>query len=80
MKVLLIPILSLSAAGYENKVWLSFRGPIMLGLLVILGFIAYTAQDEMRIAFSILTTVSGTLVAVGALSQRIRDFRSYLGA
>ena len=51
----------------------------MLGLLVTLGFIAYTAQDEMRVAFSILTTVSGTLVAVGALSQRIRDFRSYMG-
>ncbi len=67
------------AAGHENKVWLAFKGPIMLALLVMLGFIAYTAQDEMRIVFSVLTTVSGTLVAVGAFSERIRSFRSYLG-
>jgi hypothetical protein len=68
------------AARYENKLWLSFRGPILLALLVTLGFVAYVAQDEMRIAFSILATVGGTIATVGAFSERLRDFRSYLGA
>jgi hypothetical protein len=68
------------AARYENKVWLSVRGPILLALLVTLGFVAYVAQDEMRIAFSILATVGGTIATVGAFSERLRDFRSYLGA
>jgi hypothetical protein len=68
------------ASRHENKLWLSFRGPILLALLVVIGFVAYVAQDEMRIAFSILATVGTTLATVGALSNRIRDFRSYLGA
>ena len=68
------------ASRYENKLWLSFRGPILLALLVALGFVAYVAQDEMRIAFSLLATVGGTIATVGAFSAKLRDFRSYLGA
>lgn len=67
------------ARRYKNSSWRSFRGPIMLALLVLVFFIAYVAQDEMQVAFSILTTVGGTLAALSAFSDRIRDFRSYLG-
>ena len=67
------------ASRYENKLWLSFRGPILLALLVTVIFIAYVAQDEMKIAFSLLGTVGGTLATVGVFSERIKAFRAYLG-
>ncbi len=66
------------AGRYQNELWVSVRGPLLLALFVVVLFIAYVAQNEMRMIFSLVGTVGGALATLGMLSQRFRDFRSYL--
>ncbi len=68
-----------AASRYENELWMAVRGPLLIALLVAVFFIAYVAQDEMRVVFSLLGTVGGAFATVSALSDRFRDFRGYLG-
>ena len=64
------------AQSYKNNLWLAFRGPLLLALLVLVFFIAYVAQDEMKIAFSLLGTVGAGAATLTALGGRLRDLRS----
>lgn len=68
-----------TAARYENDLWVAVRGPLLVALLVAIFFIAYVAQDEMKMVFSLFGTIAGALATVGVLSDRFRDIRSYLG-
>jgi len=61
------------ARRYKNSVWISFRGPLVLILIVLVLFIAYVAQDEMRLLFSILGTVGAGAATLTALGSKLRS-------
>jgi hypothetical protein len=67
------------AQRYKNDVWRAFRAPMLLLLLVLVLFIAYVAQDEMKIAFSLLGTVGGGAAALSTLGSRLRELRGLTG-
>jgi hypothetical protein len=64
------------AQQYKNNLWRSFRGPMLLILLVLVLFIAYVAQDQMKIAFSMLGTVGAGAATLTALGNKLRSLRS----
>jgi hypothetical protein len=64
------------AQGYKNNLWRAFRGPMLLILLVLVLFIAYVAQDQMKIAFSMLGTVGAGAATLTALGNKLRSLRS----
>ena len=61
------------ARRYENSVWLAFRGPMILILLVLIAFIAYVAQDEMKVVFSLLGTVGAGAAALSGIGNRLKS-------
>ena len=61
------------ARRYKNSVWISFRGPMILILLVLVMFIAYVAQDEMRLLFSLIASIGAGAGALSALGGRFRS-------
>ena len=60
------------ARRYQNNVWISFRGPMILILLVLVMFIAYVAQDEMRLLFSLIASIGAGAGALSALGGRLK--------
>jgi hypothetical protein len=49
---------------------------MLLILLVLVLFIAYVAQDQMKIAFSMLGTVGAGAATLTALGNKLRSLRS----
>ena len=64
------------AQDYKNNLSRAFLGPILLILLVLVLFIAYVAQDQMKIAFSMLGTVGAGAATLTALGNKLRSLRS----
>ena len=62
------------AHRYKNKLWLAFRGPMLLVLLVLVIFIAVVAQDEMKIVFSFLGSIGAGAATLSTLHSRLKDY------
>jgi hypothetical protein len=67
------------ANRYKNNVWRAFRAPMLLILLVLVLFIAYVAQDQMKLVFSLIGTVGGGAAALSTLGNRLRELRGLTG-
>jgi hypothetical protein len=63
------------AHRYKNNVWRAFRGPMLLILLVLVLFLAYVAQDQMKFAFTILGTVGAGAASLTTLGNKLRGLR-----
>ena len=52
---------------------------MLLILLVLVLFIAYVAQDQMKLVFSLIGTVGGGAAALSTLGNRLRELRGLTG-
>ncbi|MEP6390257.1 MAG: cache domain-containing protein [Halioglobus sp.] len=68
------------ARRYKNSVWISFRGPMILILLVLVMFIAYVAQDEMRLLFSLIASIGAGAGALTALGGSLRSMANKMSS
>jgi hypothetical protein len=67
------------ARTYENSSWIAWRGPMLLALLALMCFLAYTAQDEVGTLLSLMATVATAIGGLVTMGDRLRSFQSLLG-
>ncbi|TXS96544.1 hypothetical protein FV139_03435 [Parahaliea maris] len=66
------------ASGYQTSLWKAFRGPILLALLALLGFLTYVAQDELRTVLSLLAALGAATAALASVGERLRAFQNFM--